>query len=278
MAEMPLQLRYEYVPPYDPSRVDHMGTYKRALPVSLERMYENALDWEHLPHLHASSFTAIECLDAGGWGWRARVTDKKGRDSVLELVLDRDCRRWITRNLEGPSLGAEIWTHVFVTGQETMDLVIDFFVPGVPADARHKVGLAYARAYETLYDEDVLMMTERQRQLDRRLDSLQDAESVSVPRPDAASLPLAVTLSGREFFLNRHADAWVVYPAACPHQLGPLDGPIDSSGQIECAWHGYRFDVATGACVSGASCRFGRVPEISEDAGAVTLRWAADPT
>ncbi len=276
MAESRDQLRYEYVPPYDTSRVEHMGTYKRALPVSLERMYENALDWEHLPHLHGSSFSAIECLDAGGWGWRARVTDKKGRDSVLELKLDRDCRRWITRNLEGPSLGAEIWTHVFVTGAATMDLVIDFFVPGVPEDARQKVGLAYARAYETLYDEDVLMMTERQRQLDRRLDSVRDTESVSVPLPDAAALPLAVTLSGREFYLNRHADAWVVYPAACPHQLGPMDGAIDSSGQIECPWHGYRFDVGSGECVSGSNCRFGRIPRIAEDAGALRLYWAAE--
>ena len=36
----------------------HVGSYRRRLPVSLVRMYENALDWEHLPHLHESSFSA----------------------------------------------------------------------------------------------------------------------------------------------------------------------------------------------------------------------------
>ena len=66
-----MSLRYTYVPPLPGSRVEHAGTYKRTLPVSLERMYENALDWEHLPHLHASSFSSLQCLDAGAWGWRA---------------------------------------------------------------------------------------------------------------------------------------------------------------------------------------------------------------
>jgi nitrite reductase/ring-hydroxylating ferredoxin subunit len=37
-------------------------------------MYENALDWEHLPWLHQSSFSDIECIDAGDWGWRAKAT------------------------------------------------------------------------------------------------------------------------------------------------------------------------------------------------------------
>ena len=34
-------------------------------------MIENALDWEHLPHLHSDSFTSIDCIEAGKWGWRA---------------------------------------------------------------------------------------------------------------------------------------------------------------------------------------------------------------
>ncbi len=143
-------MRYEYVPPVDDTHINHVGTYKRTLPVSLERMYENTLDWEHLPHLHASSFSDIQCVDSGAWGWRAQVTGANGSQSLLELRLDRRCRRWITRNLEGPNQGAEIWTHVFVTAPHEMDIVIDFFVPGVPANAREKVGRAYARQYELL--------------------------------------------------------------------------------------------------------------------------------
>ena len=161
-------MKHEFVPASSDSRLDHVGSYRRRLPVSLDRMYENALDWQHLPHLHGSSFGSIDCASAGGWGWRATVSSGDGEAAIvseLELRLDRDARRWITRNLAGPNAGAEIWTHVFVVADRVLDIVVDFFVPHVPADAREKVGLAYAKAYEVLYDEDVDMMTGRQNQL-----------------------------------------------------------------------------------------------------------------
>lgn len=267
-------MRYEYVPPNDPSRIDHVGTYKRAVPVSLERMYENALDWEHLPHLHASSFTTIDCIDSGGWGWRATVDSAAGARSTLELRLDRSCRRWITRNLEGPSVGAEIWTHVFENAPRELDLVIDFFVPNVPDEAREKVGMAYARAYETLYDEDVWMMTERQAAIDKRIDTLDADAQLVMTTPQEDQLPFAFELSGRGYMLNRHGGSWVTYPQACPHQQGPLAGGIDANGELVCPWHGYRFDVATGECTTGGSCRFGQRPEVVEDGATLTLRFA----
>jgi len=252
-----------------------MGTYKRTLPVSLERMYENALDWEHLPYLHGSSFKSIQCVDSGGWGWRATVTGARGDESVLELRLDRDCRRWITRNLDGRSQGAEIWTHVFVTAPRQMDIVIDFFVPGVAAERRESVGRAYATQYETLYDEDVWMMSERQAQIDRRVDGIRGEHAVVIPIPQEQDLPLPVAVSGREYMLNRHAGEWVVYPAACPHQLGPLTGDISANGEIECPWHGYRFDVASGACTHGGECRFSQVPSVAAEADQLRLAWTS---
>jgi len=272
-----MALRYPFVPAPEVSRLDHVGTYQRSLPVSLERMYENALDWEHLPHLHGSSFTAIRCEDSGAWGWRAWVTGANGADSLLELRLDRDCRRWITRNLQGPNQGAEIWTHVFVTAPRELDLVIDFFVPDVPAQARDKVGLAYARQYELLYDEDVWMMSERQSQLDQRLDSVQTQARMTLDKPSDDALPLQFSLSGRAFMLSRFEDQWVVYPAACPHQLGPLTGDVSGNGEVVCPWHGYRFDVISGECTHGGQCRFGRRPDVREEltdqAAVLTLSW-----
>lgn len=273
-----MSLRYEYVPPYAGSGVGHVGTYKRTLPVSLERMYENALDWEHLSHLHGSSFTAIDCVDSGAWGWRARVTSANGAESLLELCLDRDCRRWITRNLEGPNLGAEIWTHVFVTAPRQMDIVIDFFVPDVPAQSREKVGRAYAQAYELLYDEDVWMMSERQVQIDRRLHSIQPDQQLNLSMPTQEALPLEVELSGRRFMLARYAQQWVVYPAQCPHQLGPLAGDVTAAGEVVCPWHGYRFNVISGECTHGGQCRFGIRPQVSETADGLRLAWDPEQT
>ena len=258
-------LRYEFVASPDSSTstsLSHVGTYKRTVPVNLDRMYENALDWEHLPYLHESSFGAIKVLASGAWGWRAEVTGLDGSLSVLELSLDRSCRRWITRNLEGPNQGAEIWTHVFVSGEQSLDLVIDFFVPGVPLEARNKVGAAYAAAYERLYDEDVSMMTHRQQQIDLRLDAVDESASVTLEVTQETPLPVSFELSGRAYLLHWHDDRWLTYPANCPHQMGPLSHEIDADGTVRCPWHGYRFDVQSGACVTGAACRFGRVPEV----------------
>ena len=89
-----------------------------------------------------------------------------------------------------------------------------------------------------------------------------------------ASLPQTVTLSGRRFVLNRldgvDADEegqWVVYPAQCPHQLGSLESAPLVDGVVRCPWHGYEFDVRTGACISGSHCQFGRMPTVAEQAG-----------
>ena len=77
-------------PPPTTSSIAHVGTYRRRMAVSLERMFENALDWEHLPHLHRSSFSTIECLDAGDWGWRARVRASAARGANASLIEDHN--------------------------------------------------------------------------------------------------------------------------------------------------------------------------------------------
>ena len=101
-----------------------------------------------------------------------------------------------------------------------LDIVVDFFVPGVPVAQREKVGRAYARAYEVLYDEDVQMMTERQQQLDKRIEGVRSGDSLELGPVDEITTPLSVSLSQRGFVLDRAAGEWVVYPERCPHQLG----------------------------------------------------------
>jgi hypothetical protein len=47
-----------------------VATYDRLVLAPRARVWENVLDWEHLPYLHKTSFDYVE-LDAGGqWGWR----------------------------------------------------------------------------------------------------------------------------------------------------------------------------------------------------------------
>lgn len=264
---------HEIIQAFPSSQLPHVGTYRRVLPVSLVRMYENTLDWEHLPHVHESSFASIECLDAGPWGWRAKTVSPTGDENEIELRLDRACRRWITRTLSGRNQGAEIWTHAFPIEAERVDIVVDFFVPGVTPELREKVGNVYASLYSSLYDEDVAMMVERQRQLDRRVErsAAEEREQDLGPRA-ALTLPQTVELAGRRFVLNEVAGDLVAYPALCPHQLGPLEDAPIVDGAVTCPWHGYAFDVRTGDCLTGQTCRFGELPEIQEADGRVLLR------
>ena len=257
----------QFISPAPGSVLPHAGTYQRVLPVSLERLYENALDWEHLPHLHASSFASVRCLDAGPWGWRAAVTDADGSETVLTLVLDRACRRWITRAVEGFGAGAEIWTHAFPIAAQRVDIVVDFFVPGLEGERLRRAGEAYGRYYARLYDEDVAMMTERQRELDRRLDRAREHDrSVDLGPRDALALPTNVWLGGREFVLAEVEGALAAFPSRCPHQLGPLTAQQLEGRVVTCPWHGDRFDVKSGANLSGRPCRLSHLPEVVVDA------------
>ena len=67
-------------------------TYRRRVGASLSRIWENVLDWEHLPALHSGSFNAVELVDADSGGWRIRLTPQPGGTAdaqVLRLDTDR---------------------------------------------------------------------------------------------------------------------------------------------------------------------------------------------
>jgi nitrite reductase/ring-hydroxylating ferredoxin subunit len=242
-------------------RVPHVGTYRRALPVSVERLYENAIDWEHLPYIHRSSFARVECLDAGVWGFRARVWSQpydERRAFVIELKLDRECRRWITSTLDGPGQGSEVWTHAFAVGVRETHIVVDFFVPGITPERAPEVFGFYRNLYTRLYDEDVVMMSDRQAQLDAnrsRTSATTSARRVlGTLEQVRLKLPMSIEERGRRFRIVEVNGKLIAHSTVCPHTLGPLGTTTVVNGIIECPWHGYRFDIATGECVSGHKC------------------------
>jgi len=66
--------------------------------------------------------------------------------------------------------------------------------------------------------------------------------------------PLALTLvDGRRICLVRVHDEVFAVEDRCPHRDFPLSGGDVVSGCLECPFHGARFDVRTGQCVSGPS-------------------------
>ena len=69
-----------------------------------------------------------------------------------------------------------------------------------------------------------------------------------------SDVPLAVTLvDGRRICLVRLHEEVFAIEDRCPHRDFPLSGGDVVNGCLECPWHGARFDVRTGHCVSGPS-------------------------
>jgi nitrite reductase/ring-hydroxylating ferredoxin subunit len=63
---------------------------------------------------------------------------------------------------------------------------------------------------------------------------------------------LLVTVNGQDLVVFRLAEEVVAIPAACPHNGGPIcDGELSGS-TVSCPWHGYNFDLRTGACEDDA--------------------------
>jgi nitrite reductase/ring-hydroxylating ferredoxin subunit len=238
-----------------------IGRYARRVRASAERVWENVHDWEHLPHLHAGSFRAIDCTRADASGWRARVALASGGEIDLELALDGDCSSYHSRTLAGPGAGSDIWTRVSEVAADATDVAVSFLAPdSLPPPARAPLGAALERLYARLWDEDEAMMRARQAFLDGA------APRVARPGPRApvplgpaaalrASCPRVLDVAGDRFVVREHAGALVAHAAVCPHWGASLEGARLEDGAVVCPWHGYRFDLASGRGPAGQHCR-----------------------
>lgn len=250
-----------------------VAVYRRTIAASLARIWENVLDWEHLPWLHRTSFRAIRLIDANSDGWRAWVTlppVDAPWEIELDVRLDRPHRCYSARTVSGQGIGTEIITRLDPIGAHATNIAVEFHVPGVPRDHAATVGDAYVRLYTQLWDEDQAMMTRRQALLDGTIES---QRATVTPPPLSlgslsalrARLPLVVETGGRRFRLVEVAGEIIAHAVVCPHRGGPLDeAPVDG-GCITCPWHGYRFDLRTGRNVDGRECHLDPAPRVQTD-------------
>ena len=70
-------------------------------------------------------------------------------------------------------------------------------------------------------------------------------------------------------FRGRTGDLYAV-ENRCPHRGGPLADGIFGGGQVICPYHSYRFDLATGACLTDATCSLRTFP-VSERHGEILV-------
>ncbi len=263
------------------------STYHREVAGSLERVWENVFDWEHLPWLHAATFRSIDLVSEGTWGWRARVGLARGGAAELELVADPGAGRYVARTLSGIGARTEIWTRLEESANAGVAVAIEFCLPPLPDAAREALGRGYVELYTRLWDEDESMIRQRELALVRRRGAGDAGDAGTAPAPVVslgselelrARLPVEIELGGRRFRVIEMGGELVAHAVECPHRLGPLaDCPVEKDTLV-CPWHGYRFDRASGRERSGRRLRLADAPRLVRDpvTGWITAN-AAEP-
>ena len=246
------------------------SVYEREIGASLERVWENVYDWEHLPWLHSEAFSAIERSEEGEWGWRARVEMGGDASAEIELVTDRPARRYVARTLRGSGAPSEIWTSLDPVATHRTAIRVEFCVQPMPEAALRKLGKGYVSLYSLLWDQDEEMMRTREDALAERGSraSEQDPlEAISLGTPDAVrrDLPRIIEFGGHRFSIVEVAGEFLAHSIECPHLLGPLEACPVEDDAIVCPWHGYRFDLRSGESADGRSLRLRRAPRVALD-------------
>jgi len=256
-----------------------VAEYRRAIGASLERVWENVLDWEHLPWLHSTTFAEIERESSGDWGWRVRAGHPGVAGSqLIELRVDRSRSRYVTRIPGDSSAASEIWTRLTARAERITEIEVEFRLALEPDSDPDSLGQGYIALYTRLWDEDEAMMQQRQRELDRRVEPMLDSEErVLGSREEVISrAPYSVELAGQIFRVALFDGELVVHSARCPHQLGPLIDDPTIDGRLVCPWHGYAFDLRSGRSCDGRGLRLPPPPKLIVDSatGEVTLRFS----
>jgi nitrite reductase/ring-hydroxylating ferredoxin subunit len=256
-------------------------TYRRQVHASIQRIWENVFDWEHLPVLHESYFNKVQLLQRDELGWQVQLTRQPGdpsRAQTLELQVDREQTRYRVRTLAGTGTGTQIWTLLKVLGPHETAIEVRYYLPEAQPDKVAVLGDKYRCSCHVLWNEDEVMMQQRERMLNAPL-ALEVPTSmapmdVGLIEEVRQRLPLLVEFAGQPFRIVAVAGELLAHSTICPHWLGPLDTvPVDDFGCVRCPWHGYTFDVRTGQSVDGRGLRLSMAPQVVVDSvsGRVTL-------
>src|SRR5437879_11431094 len=78
-------------------------------------------------------------------------------------------------------------------------------------------------------------------------ENTRDASTSEIP-PD---IMMKVTVDGQDVVLANVDGKYFAIGDVCTHQEGPLDEGTLDNYEVECPWHGSRFDLRTGAVKEG---------------------------
>ena len=206
-----------------------VGQLTRDLGASAARAIEDELDWEHLPYVHSSTFSAVGHVhSADRTGWEADVVLADGTSLRMRVTLDEDRMGYTNATYSDDVENGRAVARLEATGKDSCRMSLRFFVPETPRMDAAASGAFYVGLFNRLIDEDEPKMIYRAAALKAGAAAHKARRSVKLPDGSQHEVPLV-----------------------CPHQGLPLNAGPDAAGIIQCPWHGYRFDARTGACVSG---------------------------
>ena len=242
------------------------GVYKRTVAASLERIWENVFDWEHLDHLHESSFASCELIERGNVGWRVALTFRGGAATqIIELRADRANGRYVSTTMAGEGAGTEIRVMLTEVARHSTAVRVEFHLPESDSARLARLAEAYRATYARLWDEDEAMMRHREAALAHRERAVTADASLDLGTEAAVrnALPLSFELANVPFRLVELDGSLVAHATVCPHWLGPLAGALVEHGAVRCPWHGYSFDVRSGHCLSGQALKLAPAPTVT---------------
>lgn len=264
------------------TKLSRAASYKRTVAASLERVWENVHDWEHLPWLHRFSFSGIQLEAAGDWGWRALITGPMRNRPLrtrIELRLESDANCYHTRTLDGPFAGADTITRLSELDAWHTGVQVEFFLPGDDPERIREAGARLRTQYVRLWDEDEEMMIERQAFLDgngRRVARAQNREARALGPVEVLRerLPMIVDVDGDPFRILELDGRLIAHSTVCPHRGGPLEKAHVDPHSLTCPWHGYRFSLVDGLNLDAHPCRLAATARVKVSAeGEATLHF-----
>ena len=242
------------------------GAYKRTIAASLDRIWENVFDWEHLSHLHKSSFASCELIERSNAGWRVALAFRGGAATqIIELRADRANGRYVSTTLAGEGAGTEIRVMLTELARHITAVRVEFHLPESDSARLAKLAEAYRATYARLWDEDEAMMRHREAALAHR-NRMVTADAALDLGTEAAvrnALPLSFELATVPFRVVELDGSLVAHATVCPHWLGPLADALVEQGAVRCPWHGYSFDVRSGRCLSGQALELAPAPTVT---------------
>ena len=148
-----------------------LALYRRTITASVARIWENVLDWEHLPWLHRTTFGYVRLIAQRTDGFRvaSALRTPGAAEFVIDVTLDRPNLLYHTRTVAGLGTGTDIATRLEPVEPHATRIAVEFWVPGVDPEHAATVGAGYTRLYTRLWDEDERMMVRRQQLLDAGL-------------------------------------------------------------------------------------------------------------